>query len=78
MVEVDDVQLGELPDLRRDGACQRISSHKTLTCRLVYHSINLSKTVLTGQFVVPQQERRHASAEPELRRDVACTATRSF
>ena len=46
--------------------------------RLVYQSSNVSKKVLTGQFVVAQPEPRHASAEPELRRDVACAARRSF
>ena len=45
-VEVEVLQLSKLPNLRRDGACQRISSHKTLSGRLVYQSINLSKTVL--------------------------------
>ena len=34
--------------------------------------------MLTGQLVLVQVEVRHASAEPELRRDVACAARRSF
>ena len=38
----------------------------------------MSKKVLTGQLVVVQMEFCHASAEPELRRDVACAARRSF
>ena len=38
----------------------------------------MSKKVLTGQLVVGQAEVRHGSAEPELRRDVACAARRSF
>ena len=46
--------------------------------RLVYQSSNVSKKVLTGKLVVVQVEERHASAEPELRRDVACAARRSF
>ena len=38
----------------------------------------MSKKVLTGQLVVFQIEVRHASAEPELRRDITCAARRSF
>ena len=38
----------------------------------------MSNKVLTGQLVVVQVELRHASAEPELRRDGACAARRSF
>ena len=38
----------------------------------------MCKKVLTGQLVEVQEELRHASAEPELRRDVACAARRSF
>ena len=34
--------------------------------------------MLTGQSVEVQSELRHASAEPELRRDVACAKRRSF
>ena len=37
----------------------------------------MSKKELTGQLVVVQTEVCHASAEPELRRDVACAAIRS-
>ena len=46
--------------------------------RLVYQSGKVSKKELTGQSVVVQAEIRHVSAEPELRRDVACAARRSF
>ena len=46
--------------------------------RIVYQSSNMSKKVLTGQLVVVQAEVRHGSAEPELRRDVACAARTSF
>ncbi len=45
---------------------------------LVYQSINLSKNVLTGQFVVVQPERAQCRAEAEFRRNVACAARRSF
>ena len=51
LVEVEEPQLSKLPNLRRDGACQRISRHKTLSGRLVYQPINLSKQVRTGQSV---------------------------
>ena len=34
--------------------------------------------MLTGQLVAVQVEVRHASAEPELCRDIACAARRSF
>ena len=42
LVEVEVFQLRELPDLRRDGACQRISRHKTLSGRLVYQTGEMS------------------------------------
>ena len=44
----------------------------------VYQSRNMSKKVLTGQLVAVQVELRHGSAEPELRRDVACAERRYF
>ena len=34
--------------------------------------------MLTGQLVVAQTEERHRRAPPELRRNVACAARRSF
>ena len=78
VVEVKVQQLGQPPNLGRNGACQRIFSHKTLVGILVYQSNNMSRKVLTGQLVAVQAEVRHASAEPELSRDVACAARRSF
>ncbi len=44
---------------------------------LVYQTINLSKKVLTGQYVVVQVEPLQCRAEAEIRRNVACTARRS-
>ena len=38
----------------------------------------MSKKVLTGQLVAVQEEDPHASAQPELCRDFACAARRSF
>ena len=76
--ETKALHVSELPDLGWDAACQRIFRHKTVSGILVYQSSNMSKKVLTGQLVVVQAEVRHGSAEPELRRDVACAARTSF
>ncbi len=38
VVEVKGQQLGQLPNLGRDGTCQRIFGHKTISGRLVYHA----------------------------------------
>ena len=38
----------------------------------------MSKQVITGQLVAEQVEVRHASAQPELRRDITCATRRSF
>ena len=37
-VEAKATQLGQLPNLGRDGACQRIFGHKTISGRLVYQT----------------------------------------
>ena len=58
-------------------ALQRPSSFGFAECLLV-RSINLSKKVLTGQFVDVHPETRHSRALPELRRNVACAARRSL
>ncbi len=78
LVEVKVFQLGELPNLRRDSACQRISRHKTLSGRLIHPSRNLSTNVLTSQPVPLQLEVLHSRAAPQLRRDCTCAARRSF
>jgi hypothetical protein len=43
-----------------------------------FQSINLSKKVLTRQFIVAQQKFLQCRAESEFRRNVACAARRSF
>ena len=78
VVEVKVHQPGQLPNLGRDGACQRIFGHKTISGRLVYQPINLSKKVLTSQFVPIQLQVHQGGAEAEFRRNVACAARRSF
>ena len=66
------------PQLRRDCTCAARRSFLLGCCKLVYRSINLSKKVLTGQLVVAQAESPHSRAPPELRRNAACEARRSF
>ena len=78
VAEAKELQLCQLPELGRDGACQCIFGHKTISGRLVYQPINLSKKVLTSQFVPIQLQVHQGGAEAEFRRNVACAARRSF
>ncbi len=77
--EVKAHQLGQLPNLGRDGACQRIFGHKTISGRLENQSINLSKKGFPVNSLKSSEiELRHSRAPPELRRNVVCAARRSF
>ena len=72
LLEKEVLQLSKLPDLGRDGACQRIFGHKTISGRLVYHCNQAMPTHLQSLEDNVRCTQPNAPTQAKYRLPVAC------
>ena len=73
LVEIELFQLNKLPNLGRDGTCQRIFRHKPVNGRLVYHVLIGATPNRTCELVPAERQPLQVDELSNLSRDAPCT-----